>query len=172
MTLILKSTQARCGVVCKNLVQMKRGTNFFQALNNNFTITNFTSYQNDKFSCPNGNFEEDKYLFNETWAKEIIEKTSQYTKIYVFFGTKYCLRSFMGQMSKTGLFSDSEMEKNPYLVVYVETNVENPDLFEYLWDRSESHPRYVNNCAEIVEKNGTRDRWNQWESLIVVTVSK
>ena len=78
----------------------------------------------------------------------------------------------MGQMRETGLFSETAIEKDPYLVVYVETNVENPSLYDYLWDIYESHPRNVSNCDKIVSKHKTRDRWNQWESLIVVTVSK
>ena len=109
-------------------------TDFFQALHNNFTITNFTFYHNDKIlsNCPGGHLEEyhskKKHLSNESWAKDILEKTSEFTRIYVFFGTKKCLRYFMGQMRETGLFSDSAIEKDPYLVVYVETNVENPSL--------------------------------------------
>ena len=76
----------------------------------------------------------------------------------------------MEEMRDIGLFSDSDEAKDPYLIVYVETNVENPDLFNYLWDRTEAQPKYVNNCREI--KNGKGDRWNEWKSLIVVAASK
>ena len=108
-----------------------------QALANNFTVNNYTFYKNDGQhppKCPNYS---NKNHYNQTWAKVALEKTSQFTRIYIFFGTKNCLRFFMGQMRDEGLFSDSKLPEDRYVVIYVETNVENPDLFEHLWDQDD-----------------------------------
>ena len=40
-------------------------------------------------------------------------------------------------MRDEGLFSDSKLPEDRYVVIYVETNVENPDLFEHLWDQDD-----------------------------------
>ena len=149
-----------------------------QASESNFTVNNSSFYRNDIPEFSNfgsgSNFTKVSSKFNcrvnDTWAKDILEKTSQFTRIYVFFGNRECLRIFMGQMRKVGLFSDSEITKDPYIVIYVETIIENPNLFKYLWNRTESDPKFVHNCTEIKDETG--DRWNQWKSLIVVSLSK
>lgn len=76
----------------------------------------------------------------------------------------------MGQMRDEGLFSNSKLPEDRYVVIYVETNVENPDLFKYLWDMGDADLKRVKNCEEIAHERV--DQWNQWESLIVVAVSK
>ena len=76
----------------------------------------------------------------------------------------------MGEMRDEGLFSDSILPEDRYVVIQVETNVENPDLKEYIWDWNDTDPRLVKNCTEMANKRV--DQWNQWESLIVVSVSK
>ena len=43
----------------------------------------------------------------------------------------------MGEMRDEGLFSDSKLPEDRYVVIQVETNVENPDLFEYIWDKKD-----------------------------------
>ena len=141
-----------------------------QALANNFTVNNFTFYENeDQVSgrCPNS---VEKLAYDQAWAKDMLDKTSQFTRIYVFFGTKKCLRFFMEQMRVEGLFSDSQLAKDRYVVIHVATNLENQDLFQYLWDNRDANPKTVKNCSEIANK--TVDKWNQWKSLIVVAVSK
>ena len=149
-----------------------------QALANNFTVINSTFYENDdqpNDKCPNY---VNKHEINETWAKDCLDKTSQFTRIYVFFGTENCLRFFMGEMRDEGLFSDSKLPEDRYVVIQVETNVENPDLFEYIWDKkdifeykkNDTNPKFVKNCEKMAEDRV--DQLNQWESLIVVSIPK
>ena len=84
----------------------------------------------------------------------------------------------MGEMRDEGLFSDSKLPEDRYVVIQVETNVENPDLFDYIWDKkdlfefkkNDNSPKFVKNCEKMAEERV--DQWNQWKSLIVVTVSK
>ena len=133
-------------------------------------MINSTFYENDdqpNEKCPNY---VNKHEINETWAKDCLDKTSQFTRIYVFFGTENCLRFFMGEMRDEGLFSDSKLPEDRYVVIQVETNVENPNLKEYIWDWHDANPKLVKNCEEMANKRV--DQWNQWESLIVVSVSK
>ena len=59
----------------------------------------------------------------------------------------------MGQMRETGLFSDSENRIDPYMVIYVETNVETPDLFQYLWDYKDVHYMCVQELEIPVESD-------------------
>ena len=143
-----------------------------QALANNFTVNNFTFYENeDQVSrrCPNSI---DNLHFDQAWAKAMLDETSQFTRIYVFFGTKECLRFFMEQMRVEGFFSDSKLAEDRYVVIHVATNLENQDLFKYLWDNRDSTgvQEVQDFCEEIASK--TVDKRNQWKSLIVVAVSK
>ena len=76
----------------------------------------------------------------------------------------------MGEMRDEGLFSDSKLPEDRYVLIHVETNIENPDLLEYIWDKNDTNPKFVKNCNKTA--NERLDLWNQWKSLIVVSVSK
>ena len=143
-----------------------------QALANNFTVNNFTFYENEDQVSRRCRNSIEKLNFDQTWAKAILDKTSQFTRIYVFFGTKECLRFFMEQMRVEGFFSDSKLAEDRYVVIHVATNLENQDLFKYLWDNRDSTgvQEVQDFCEEIASK--TVDKRNQWKSLIVVAVSK
>ena len=138
-------------------------------------MNNFTFYENeDQVSrrCPNSveKLDFDQSPYDQAWAKDMLDETSQFTRIYVFFGTKKCLRFFMEEMRVEGFFSDSKLPEDRYVVIHVATNVEHQVLSEYLWDNHDANPKNVTNCKKIA--NEAVDKWNQWQSLIVVAVSK